>query len=94
MSIVAFYHKAPPTKDVMATFTMYMAPESQPVKAMDVYQVGVNIVCYSKFGATRSGPDGRGIEIKPGVQVHAAPLKFSWMAASSLPIRTDMMSYS
>ena len=27
MSIVAFYHKAPITKDVMATFTMYMAPE-------------------------------------------------------------------
>lgn len=76
MSVVAFYHKAPPTKDVMATFTMYMAPESQPVKEMDVYQVGVNIVCYSKFAQRGADQTDEGIEIKPGVQVHRAPLKF------------------
>jgi hypothetical protein len=65
MSVVAFYHKAPPTKDVMASFTMYMAPA--PVK----------VVCYSKFA--QRGPDqtDEGIEIKSGVQVHSAPLKFS-----------------
>ncbi len=76
MSVVAFYHGAPPTKDVMATFTMYMAPENQPIREMDVYQVGVNVVCYSKFA--ERGPDqtDEGIEIKPGVQVHRAPLKF------------------
>jgi hypothetical protein len=76
MSIVAFYHKAPPTKNVMATFTMYMAPESKPVKEMDVYQVGVNIVCYSKFGQREADQTDEGIEIQPGVQVHKAPLKF------------------
>jgi hypothetical protein len=76
MSIVAFYHKAPPTKNVMATFTMYMAPEHKPVKEMDVYQVGVNIVCYSKFGQRGADQTDEGIEIKPGVQVHTAPLKF------------------
>ena len=77
MSVVAFYHKAPPTKNVMATFTMYMAPEDHPVKEMEVYQVGVNVVCYSKFA--QRGPDqtDEGIEIKAGVQVHTAPLKFS-----------------
>jgi len=77
MSIVAFYHKAPPTKNVMARFTMYVAPEGVPVKEMDVYQVGVNIVCYSKFG--ERGPDqtDEGIEIKPGVNVQTAPLKFN-----------------
>ena len=77
MSIVAFYHKAPVTKDVMATFTMYMAPEGAPVKEMEVYQVGVNIVCFSKFA--QRGPDqtDEGIEITTGVQVHTAPLKFS-----------------
>ena len=77
MSIVAFYHKAPITKDVMATFTMYMAPEGTPVKEMDVYQVGVNIVCFSKF--SQRGPDqtDEGIEINSGVQTHSAPLKFS-----------------
>ena len=75
-SVVAFYHKAPPTKNVMASFTMYMAPKNAPVKEMDVYQVGVNVVCYSKFG--QRGPDqtDEGIEIKSGVQVHSAPLKF------------------
>ncbi len=77
MSIVAFYHKAPITKDVMATFTMYMAPEGTPVKEMDVYQVGVNIVCFSKF--SQRGPDqtDEGIEITTGVKVHTEPLKFS-----------------
>lgn len=76
MSVVAFYHKAPPTKDVMARFTMYMAPDGVPIKEMEVYQVGVNIVCYSKFG--QRGPDqtDEGIEIKPGVHVLSAPLKF------------------
>jgi hypothetical protein len=77
MSVVAFYHKAPPTKNVMASFTMYMAPKSKPVKEMDVYQVGVNIVCYSKFGSRGADQTDEGIEIRPGVQVHTAPLKFS-----------------
>ncbi len=76
MSVVAFYHKAPPTKDVMASFTMYMAPEGSPVQEMDVYQVGVNVVCYSKFGERGSDQTDEGIEIRPGVQVHTAPLKF------------------
>lgn len=76
MSVVAFYHKAPPTKDVMASFTMYMAPEGAHVKELEVYQVGVNVVCYSKFA--QRGPDqtDEGIELKPGVQVHRTPLKF------------------
>ncbi|WP_447977142.1 hypothetical protein [Candidatus Nitrospira bockiana] len=76
MSVVAFYHKAPPTKDVMATFTMEMAPEGSPVKEMEVYQVGVNIVCYSKFGERGKDQTDEGIEIKPGVHVLSAPLKF------------------
>lgn len=77
MSIVAFYHKAPPTKDVMARFTMYVAPKGAKVQEMEVYQVGVNIVCYSKFG--ERGPDqtDEGIEIRPGVSVLSAPLKFN-----------------
>lgn len=76
MSVVAFYHKAPPTRDVMARFTMYTAKKDAPMKGMDVYQVGINIVCYSKFA--QRGPDqtDEGIEIKPGVSVHSAPLKF------------------
>ena len=76
MSVVAFYHKAPPTKDVMATFTMEMAPEGAPIKEMDVYQVGVNIVCYSQFGQRGKNQTDEGIEIQPGVQALSAPLKF------------------
>jgi hypothetical protein len=76
MSVVAFYHKAPPTKDVIATFTMEMAPEGAPIKEMDVYQVGVNIVCYSKFGQRGKDQTDEGIEIKPGVHALSAPLKF------------------
>ena len=76
MSIVVFYHKAPITKDVMATFTMYMAPDGASVKDMDVYQVGVNIVCFSKFSQRGLNQTNEGIEITTGVQVHKAPLKF------------------
>jgi hypothetical protein len=76
MSVVAFYHKAPPTKDVMARFTMYMAPEGASVQPMEVYQVGVNIVCYSKFNLRGPDQTDEGIEIKPGVHVLSAPLKF------------------
>jgi len=77
MSIVAFYHKAPPTKDVMARFTMYVAPKGKKIQELDVYQVGVNIVCYSKFGQRGADQTDEGIEIKPGVTIHSAPLKFN-----------------
>ena len=76
MSAVAFYHKAPPTKDVMARFTMYVAPKGAHIQELKVYQVGVNIVCYSKFGQRGSDQTDEGIEIKPGVSVLTAPLKF------------------
>lgn len=76
MSVVAFYHKAPLTKDVMATFTMYIAPEEAKIEEMDVYQVGVNIVCYSKFGQRGKNQTDEGIEIEPGVTTLSSPLKF------------------
>ncbi len=76
MMVTAFYHKVPPTKDVIATFTMEMAPEGTPIKEMEVYQVGVNIVCYSKFGERGPEQTDEGIEVKPGVTVLSAPLKF------------------
>ncbi|MEW6542156.1 MAG: hypothetical protein AB1411_00940 [Nitrospirota bacterium] len=76
MAIVAFYHGAPPTKDVIATFTMEFAPKGTPMQEMDVYQVGVNVVCYSKFDQRRKDESDEGIEIQPGLQVDRAPLKF------------------
>ncbi|MGH8583358.1 MAG: hypothetical protein ACREWG_11355 [Gammaproteobacteria bacterium] len=77
MAVVAFYHKAPPTKDVMATFTMYTAKKGVPIKEMDVYQVGVNVVCYSKFADRGPDETDEGIEVKTGVSTHTAPLKFN-----------------
>lgn len=77
MAVVAFYHKAPPTKDVMATFTMELEPVGAAVQPMDVYQVGVNVVCYSKFGKRAKDETDEGMEIKPGVHVLSAPLKFN-----------------
>lgn len=76
MAVVAFYHKVPPTEDVVATFTMDMAPDGAPIKEMEVYQVGVNIVCYSKFDQRPANQTDEGIEIDPGVTVLSAPLKF------------------
>ncbi len=77
MVVVAFYHKALPTKDAMATFTIKLAPEGAPVQDMDVYQVGVNIVCYSKFDQRGPNQTDEGIIINPGLQVQSAPLKFN-----------------
>ena len=76
MAVVAFYHGAPPAKDVMASFTMEMAPDGTPIQPLDVYQVGVNVVCYSKFKARAPDETDEGIEVAPGVSVRSAPLKF------------------
>lgn len=46
MVIVAFYHGAPSTKDVMASFTMEMVPKGVAILVVDVYQVGMNTACY------------------------------------------------
>lgn len=76
MALVAFYHKAPPTKDAMARFTMYMAPKGTKVESMEVYQVGVNVVCFSKFSERPKNQTDEGIEINPGVQVMTSSLNF------------------
>lgn len=76
MTIVAFYHGVPPTKDAMARFTIHLAPKDQPLQAMEVYQVGVNVVCFSKFSERPKDQSDEGIEIPPGVQVMKKPTKF------------------
>ena len=77
MAVLALYHGVPPTKDVMARFTMEMAPEGAKVAEMDVYQVGVNVVCYSKFKDRPPGETDEGIAIERGLNVSKAPLKFN-----------------
>ena len=78
VAIVAFYHKVPPTKDVLATFTMDLAPEGASVKPIKAYTVGVNVVCYSQFSKRPSNESDEGRELKPGiVQVDSKPLKFT-----------------
>lgn len=76
MALVAFYHKAKPTKDALAKFTMYTAPVGSPIEPMQVYQVGVNVVCFSKFDDRPKDQTDEGIHINPGVQVMSAPLRF------------------
>ena len=76
MALVAFYHKAAPTKDAMARFTIYTAPKEKTIHPMEVYQVGVNVVCYSKFDQRPANQSDEGIFIEPGVQVMQEPLKF------------------
>ncbi len=76
MALVAFYHKAAPTKDAMARFTIYTAPKGAQMQPMLVYQVGVNVVCYSKFDQRPANQSDEGIAIEPGVQVMKEPVKF------------------
>src|SRR2546426_2110008 len=67
VAIVAFYHKVPPTKDVLATFTMDLAPEGASVKPIKAYTVGVNVVCYSQFSKRPPNESDEGRELKPGI---------------------------
>ena len=76
MALVAFYHKAAPTKDAMARFTIYTAPKEEELNPMQVYQVGVNVVCFSKFDERPANQSDEGIEIETGVHVIKEPLKF------------------
>lgn len=78
VAVVAFYHKVPPTKDVVATFTMDLAPDGAAVKPIKAYTVGVNVVCYSQFSKRPSNESDEGRELKVGaVQVDSKPLKFT-----------------
>ena len=78
IAVVAFYHKVPVTKDVMATFTMELAPEGAAMKPVKAYTVGVNVVCYSQFGQRPSNESDEGRALKVGlVQVDSRPLKFT-----------------
>src|SRR5256886_10422216 len=78
VAIVAFYHKVPPTKDVIATFTMDLAPDGATLKPIKAYTVGVNVVCYSQFSKRPPNESDEGRELKPGVvQVGSKPLKFT-----------------
>jgi hypothetical protein len=76
MALVAFYHKAAPTKDAMARFTIYTAPKEKELHPMEVYQVGVNVVCFSKFDQRPANQSDEGIAIETGVHVIKEPLKF------------------
>ncbi len=78
VAVVAFYHKVPPTKDVMATFTMDLAPDGTDIKPVQAYTVGVNVVCYSQFSKRPSNESDEGRALKAGtVQVDSKPLKFT-----------------
>jgi len=77
MAILAFYHGAPITQDVTATLTLSRAPDGTPLKELDVYQVGVNLVCFGTLSQRGPEQTDEGIEITTGVRVHPAPLKFS-----------------
>ncbi len=78
VAVVAFYHKVPPTKDVLATFTMDLAPDGATVKPIKAYTVGVNVVCYSQFNKRPPNESDEGRALKVGaVQVDSKPLKFT-----------------
>ena len=78
IAVVAFYHKVPVTKDVMATFTMELAPEGTAMKPVKAYTVGVNVVCYSQFSQRPANESDEGRVLQVGlVQVDSKPLKFT-----------------
>lgn len=76
MAVVAFYHEAPPTKNVVATLTMQMAPVGLRLKPLEVYHIGINTGCYTKFAERSAGETDEGLPIYQGIQVNRAPVSF------------------
>jgi hypothetical protein len=76
MAVVAFYHEAPPTRNVVATLTMQMAPAGVPVKPLEVYHIGINTGCYTRFAERADGETDKGLPVRQGIQVDRAPVSF------------------
>lgn len=76
MAVIAFYHKVPPTKNVYARFTMRFAPQGQDIKNLNVYQIGVNVVCYSKFNQRKENETDEGIKLNEGMNIYSEPVAF------------------
>lgn len=77
IAVMAFYHNVPPTKDVMASFTMEMAPEGTPVQPMEAHNASISVDCYGKWDVKKAKDEtDEGITLQPGVQVRTVPVKF------------------
>jgi len=77
-AMVMYHHKAPPTKGVTVSFTMEMAPKGAAVQPMEVYLVGVNVVCPAQFQMKKAkNESGHGVLIKPCLNVRSVPTKFN-----------------
>ncbi|HSE59153.1 MAG TPA: hypothetical protein VLA99_10675 [Nitrospiraceae bacterium] len=76
MAVVGFYHEAPPTTKVVASLTMQMAPAGVRLTPLEVYHIGVNTGCYTKFADRPAGETDEGLPVHQGIQVNRAPISF------------------
>lgn len=77
IAAIAFYHQAPPTKHVMASFTMHMAPKASHLQPLEVYPIGINTSCYRTLPQRPENEIDDGILLQPGLQVNSAPVNFT-----------------
>ena len=76
MTAVAFYHEVPPTKNVMASFTMKLSPNNNRLQPLQAYYIGVSFMCYSDFSGYEGSQTDEGILLPPGLQVHSKRFTF------------------
>jgi hypothetical protein len=77
MAVAAFYHRVPVAKDVMATFTMEMAPEGASLEPLEAHNASVSVDCYGNWQAKRAADEtDEGIVLQPGLVVRSVPVKF------------------
>ncbi|MGH7258004.1 MAG: hypothetical protein ACREIM_06460 [Nitrospiraceae bacterium] len=77
MAVAAFYHGVPPTDDVMAIFTMEMAPDGHNLHPLEAHNASISVDCYGNWKTKRASDEtDEGIVLQPGVMVRSVPVKF------------------
>ncbi|WP_447977932.1 hypothetical protein [Candidatus Nitrospira bockiana] len=76
LAIAAFYHSASQANGVMASFTLELAAENEPLVPLEAYQISVNEGCYLGASSRHGDDTDEGIAIHPGLQVRSVPIRF------------------
>lgn len=77
LAVAAFYHMVPPAKNVMASFTLDVAPEGVELQPLEAHNVSISVDCYGKWVTRRAADEtDEGIQLPPGVLVRTVPVKF------------------
>ena len=76
LALVSFYQNVPPTKDVIARFTMELLSKDLLVQELEPYHVSVTVNCYSTSSSMAKDETDEGVALTPGLQIRSKTVKF------------------